>query len=290
MSLNNLHFNIIAKLCPRAVFADAQDYYQAGRVLEINPVGRSIHAKVSGVRPYNIQISEQADQIIATSDCGCAKDAPFCKHSVAVLLAWAAQSKRRYTTNELKQRLSGHSPDELIAMLASAVDHYPFLTDLLALAQPEAESIYQCLITSLQQASTNPNLTQKEFIAQLSPFCQEAEQLFNLGEYEPSRRALYLVIKTTLDFAKQYLLLWEILPTSFLAVCGRRYVQIALSDPESYHHRNTVREEARQILRHKLAHRIAFDFSAILNEPTTNKLSTEAVYQKLTKNPKPALG
>jgi predicted XRE-type DNA-binding protein len=286
MSLNSLNFSSIAKLCSRTVFANAQDYYQSGRVLEVNPFGKGLRAKVSGIRTYNIHISEQPDQLIATSDCSCAKNSPFCKHSIAVMIAWATQSKRRFTTHELKEKLSGHSQDALIAMLVSACDHYPILTHLLALDQPEAENIHHRIFNALQNALAQPNLSQSRLIAQLSPFCQEAEQFYNLGGHDASRRALYYVMKTTLDFAKQNPVLWEILPVSFLAMCGRRYIQIVMSDPESYRYKTAIKEELRQILRNQVSQRIPFDFTAILNEPTTAKLSNQEVQETLANHQK----
>lgn len=264
MFLNTLDLASVAKLCSRPIFADAQDYYQSGRVLELLPKGKTISAKVSGIRVYNVYISEQNDlPLTATSDCNCDKNIPFCKHTVSVLIAWCTRSKRHFTTDQLKNRLSNHTQNELIAMLASACDHYPNLTHLLALDQLETESIHIRIAKVMNDVISKADLSQSQLITALTPFCREAESLFDVGEHDAARRAVFLVMKSVLDAAKQTPQVWEILPTNFLASCGRRYVQMVLNDSDSYRYRSMIRNEVKHIKRYALAQRVAFDFSAL---------------------------
>jgi hypothetical protein len=128
--LSNIKRNDIKKLCDERIFYRGEDYYKNGLVRELIEVDGVIHAKVLGTRIYDVKIKEKDGEIEA--DCSCPFE-DFCKHSVAVLLAWTNRKSSRskvefIDTKHVKEYLQGVDKDKLVEIV---MDHASRDMDLL---------------------------------------------------------------------------------------------------------------------------------------------------------------
>lgn len=101
-----LHLPMSAKLLPalsdaaliaassRAIFGRGQTYAAGGAVGALAPADAAtpgVAATVEGTQPYAVQVWVDGDEVAGDCDCPNAADGWFCKHQVALALAWRAQ-------------------------------------------------------------------------------------------------------------------------------------------------------------------------------------------------------
>ena len=78
----------------RAIFGRGQTYAAGGAVGPLAPADagtRGVAATVEGTQPYDVQVWVDGDEVAGDCDCPNAADGWFCKHQVALALAWRAQ-------------------------------------------------------------------------------------------------------------------------------------------------------------------------------------------------------
>ena len=129
--------NTLAGLAGTAAFAKGQTYFSAGAVNRLLAVDDTITARVDGTEAYRVVLRERNGKL--TGDCTCprAADGYFCKHCVAVGLAWiagragensssppagkahkpAAKTARRDPWRDILTYLEAQTPAVLIALL-----------------------------------------------------------------------------------------------------------------------------------------------------------------------------
>lgn len=112
-----------------AYFERGTTYYNEGRVKLIETDGE-IEARVSGTRTYDIQILLQEGDIQYDCTCPIGQDGDFCKHCVAVSLAWLSQNKEsaskgsqqkhRSPRADIRKYLATLEPPALIELVMEA--------------------------------------------------------------------------------------------------------------------------------------------------------------------------
>jgi uncharacterized Zn finger protein len=83
--------NSLKNLASAAVFARGEAYYEDGRVGPLREMGRKIAARVEGSETYHVELRDEGEYLGYDCDCPNAADGYFCKHGVAVGLAWLAE-------------------------------------------------------------------------------------------------------------------------------------------------------------------------------------------------------
>ncbi len=84
-------------------FSRGEGYFKSGCVFDLEEYGGKIVAKVSGTHDYKVKLwAEDEDELGYDCNCPYADEGNFCKHCVAVGLAWIAARK-----GEIKQKPSG---------------------------------------------------------------------------------------------------------------------------------------------------------------------------------------
>ncbi len=72
-------------------FNRGEDYFKAGCVENIKCCGNSIHAKIIGTRAYNVFLFLKNGKLAGDCDCPLGENGEFCKHKVALGLAYLAK-------------------------------------------------------------------------------------------------------------------------------------------------------------------------------------------------------
>jgi uncharacterized Zn finger protein len=104
------------------------DYTARGRVHGLAHDGDVVVAEVAGGRRYRVRLWAEDDQLAHACTCPVGEDGRFCKHCVAVGLAWIAARapavEAQPTLEDVRAHLSALSPEALVELLMeqAAVD------------------------------------------------------------------------------------------------------------------------------------------------------------------------
>jgi len=129
--LDNLISRAILKdLAGTAALQRGEEYFSIGAVGRLRATDDKISARVEGTETYRVELSDDDGDLAYDCTCPRAADGYFCKHCVAVGLAWLAESsavpksgaasgkkKRRDPWRDIKTYLSTQPPQGLIELL-----------------------------------------------------------------------------------------------------------------------------------------------------------------------------
>jgi uncharacterized Zn finger protein len=90
--LNNLSRRSIRALAGESYFARGETYFNEGRVRGLTEYKGTVRAKVAGTEDYRVKLWTEGDNIGYSCSCPLGDDGEFCKHCVAVGLAWIEES------------------------------------------------------------------------------------------------------------------------------------------------------------------------------------------------------
>lgn len=85
---NILHQDTIRRLSTDGAFERGKAYFQEGRVVELARKDGSVVAKVKGTESYAVRIWMHEDSLAYSCSCPMGQERWFCKHAVAVALAF----------------------------------------------------------------------------------------------------------------------------------------------------------------------------------------------------------
>lgn len=94
----------LKKLAGPAVFARGEDYFKSGAVSRLKMADDVLSARVTGSYSYAVKLWEEDDEIEYECSCPHGEEGNFCKHCVAVGLAWLAENKPKGGTKSAKQK------------------------------------------------------------------------------------------------------------------------------------------------------------------------------------------
>ncbi|WP_206667254.1 SWIM zinc finger family protein [Candidatus Methylobacter oryzae] len=109
------------------------DYFSAGSVGALRDTGNKLSARVEGTETYRVSLREDKGGLDYDCSCPRAADGYFCKHCVAVGLAWlagqtesgaavAAKKQRRDPWRDIRDYLTTQAPEVLIALLLDTAE------------------------------------------------------------------------------------------------------------------------------------------------------------------------
>jgi uncharacterized Zn finger protein len=97
------------------------DYAAAGRVHGLRHDGELVVAEVTGRRGYRVRLWAEDGEVAHACTCPVGEEGLFCKHCVAVALAWIADGSRAAaghgTLADLRAHLSAQSRETLVELL-----------------------------------------------------------------------------------------------------------------------------------------------------------------------------
>jgi uncharacterized Zn finger protein len=111
-SLDCVNIDRVRSLAGDRWFARGQAYVQQGRVTNLRVSRHNISASVSGTETYRVKISCNNSRISYDCSCPVGADGNFCKHCVAVSLAWLEND-----ASDLRAFLEQQDRDSLIELI-----------------------------------------------------------------------------------------------------------------------------------------------------------------------------
>jgi len=123
-------------LAGTTAFRRGEEYFSVGAVDRLRATDDKVTAKVEGTETYQIELRDDDGDLAYDCTCPRAADGYFCKHCVAVGLAWLAEqaaetkpkskggkAKRRDPWLDIKEYLTTQAPETLIEMLLDVAQH-----------------------------------------------------------------------------------------------------------------------------------------------------------------------
>lgn len=139
---------LLVKLAGRGAFERGLDYFDEGRVSDIESTERRTTAVVNGARPYTVTLRHTHRHLEGGCDCPASEGIDFCKHCVALALtvqaqqASAKQINKKSVSGVIRHYLVQQSRDTLIAELMAFTERYPALREnLLQKAELSSETL-----------------------------------------------------------------------------------------------------------------------------------------------------
>ena len=121
---------VLEDLAGTTAFQRGEEYFSAGAVERLRVFGDKITARVEGTETYQVELRDDDGDLAYDCTCPRAADGYFCKHCVAVGLAWLAENsaapksgaasgkkKRRDPWRDIKEYLTTQAPEALIEFL-----------------------------------------------------------------------------------------------------------------------------------------------------------------------------
>ena len=131
-------------------FARGEKYFDQGRVHELTEYRGQVTAKVAGTEDYRVKLWAERDEIGHSCSCPVGDDGEFCKHCVAVALAWIDEAGGKDKKN--KTRKSAATMEDVHAFLAG--QDKGRLVEMLLNEALESDSLRERLF--LETARMNP--------------------------------------------------------------------------------------------------------------------------------------
>ena len=115
-------------------FLRGEEYFREGRVRGLKIEGRVVSARVNGRRPYKVRLWGQASGGVEYScDCPDGREGKFCRHCVAVGLAWLTGDERGGKPDPLREYLKKLPRERLVELMIEATDYDSILRRRLTL-------------------------------------------------------------------------------------------------------------------------------------------------------------
>lgn len=143
--LNCLNIQAIRSLAGQRWFARGETYLQQGRVSNLSTDGYRLTARVTGTETYRVRLSCRNSRIEYSCTCPVGEDGNFCKHCIAVALAWIEEE------STIRDRSSSAGKSK-----PTAVEHKSDLRSFL-----EAQDHEKLVELMLQEASRNRGLEER---------------------------------------------------------------------------------------------------------------------------------
>ena len=121
---------VLESLAGTTAFQRGKEYFSAGAVERLRVSGDKITARVEGTETYQVELRDDDGDLAYDCTCPRAADGYFCKHCVAVGLAWLAENsaapktgaasgkkKRSDPWRDIKEYLATQPPETLVHLL-----------------------------------------------------------------------------------------------------------------------------------------------------------------------------
>lgn len=89
-----LHKDAIKKLSDERSFARGRDYFEKGRVQALTRNKSMLVGVVTGESPYAVRVWVKDSSLAYSCTCPRGEEGEFCKHVVALSLAWLARAAK----------------------------------------------------------------------------------------------------------------------------------------------------------------------------------------------------
>ena len=147
---------VLEDVAGTTAFRRGEEYFSVGAVGRLVVTDDNVTAKVEGTETYQVELRDDDGNLAYDCTCPRAADGYFCKHCVAVGLAWLAEqtaetkpkagkAKRRDPWRDIREYLTKQAPETLIELL-------------LDVAQRD-DRLYQSLLLKAERTGGSGNVT-----------------------------------------------------------------------------------------------------------------------------------
>jgi len=141
----------LQRLAGAAVFRRGEEYFSAGAVCRLRDAAEKISARVDGSEAYQVVLRDEGGDLDGDCTCPHAADGNFCKHCVAVGLAWLANQPAVAKSGTVAAKRARHDPWlEIKAYLTTQPAET--LAGLLLDVAERDDRLYQSLLLKAGQA------------------------------------------------------------------------------------------------------------------------------------------
>ena len=118
-----LNHGLLLELAGGRYFERGEGYYREGRVRDLLEHEGAIAAKVVGTEEYRVRFRAEDEELDYSCDCPLGMDGEFCKHCVAVGLAWLAGESTgdipggSVTMDDVRKYLEGREKNALVGII-----------------------------------------------------------------------------------------------------------------------------------------------------------------------------
>ena len=129
-----LHPDVVQELADGASFQRGTQYFESRRVADLRRDGQSLKAMVRGTLDYQVRLWAKDDTLAYSCDCPHFKEnGSFCKHCVAVALAWLSRrtAGNANCLNKISRYLERRTAEELRTIILERVRDDPNWSELL---------------------------------------------------------------------------------------------------------------------------------------------------------------
>lgn len=137
-------------LAGRAVFARGEAYFDAGAVARLRITADKLTANVSGSETWRVELRD-AGELDGGCTCPHAANGNFCKHAVAVGLAWLSEHKPTSEPVRAEGKKRKRDPWKDIEHFLAAQSPQTLIDQLLDLARRD-DRVYQSLLLKVERA------------------------------------------------------------------------------------------------------------------------------------------
>jgi uncharacterized Zn finger protein len=201
MSKPSLTEATIRNLTTSQSFSRGQEYLRDGAVLEIEQRDDLLLAEVEGseYEPYQVRVRLDGGGVV-DADCTCPYDwGGYCKHIVAVLLAFVQQPDRVTEHTPVVSLLSGLDQETLANLLTDLLATHPHLADWVETRIATREGTRQVE----SEAAAGPR--QRQMALDPKPFQRQVRSILRgLGQMRPSEA--YWATGSTVDQVREVMM------------------------------------------------------------------------------------
>lgn len=232
MKLEKLTRKIIQQRCDAQVYERGEDYYRSGRVRQRMKSTRGIKVQVHGTQVYAVAITERRGEMVAICTCPYGQSwEGYCKHIVAVLLAWLEEPESFAAVKDFPEMLQKKTKEELVEMLSQIGETYPAIAqDFLGAGGREFDP-GAAMREALEAFESSGESTRAELVRRIEPIAQRAEAALVRGDTEMARRTYYELVLRCLQSEEKYGST-EIFPDGLVYSYAQGYHEAVEADPE----------------------------------------------------------
>lgn len=149
--------DVLESLAGTTAFRRGEEYFSTGAVSRLRATDDIITARVDGTEIYQVELRDDGGELACDCTCPRAAEGYFCKHCVAVGLAWLAEQASEHQPKTKAEKTRKRDPWRAIKDYLTAQPPQTLIELLLNVAQRD-DRLYQLLLLKAERVSGGGNV------------------------------------------------------------------------------------------------------------------------------------